>query len=94
MMEAGMGLGGDLLVLSSMTVEPKLRGNHTGHATLKAILGTVARNTALVILEAAPLLTDNAPEERSTGTCSRKGSAAPALDGLWLPGGGLRLPLS
>ena len=57
--------GGDLLVLSSMTVEPRFRGNRTGHARLRAILGTVGRNTALVILEAAPLLGDDAPLEGS-----------------------------
>jgi len=62
---AAMDLGGDLLVLSSMTVEPRFRGNRTGHAMLRAILGTVGRNTALVILEAAPLLGDDAPMEGS-----------------------------
>jgi hypothetical protein len=62
---ASMKRGGDLLVLSSMTVEPRFRGNRTGHAMLRAILGTVGRNTALVILEAAPLLDDDAPLEGS-----------------------------
>lgn len=54
-----------LLVPSSMTVEPRFRGNRTGHAMLRAILGTVGRNTALVVLEAAPLLGDDAPQEGS-----------------------------
>jgi hypothetical protein len=44
-----------------MTVEPKFRGNRTGHAILRAILGTVGRKAALVVLEAAPLLDDDAP---------------------------------
>lgn len=48
-----------------MTVEPRFRGNRTGHAMLRAILGTVGRNTALVVLEAAPLLGDDAPQEGS-----------------------------
>lgn len=65
LMESGMELGGDLLVLSSMTVDPRFRGNRTGHAILKAILATVARNTVLVILQAAPLLTDEDPQEGS-----------------------------
>ncbi|MDQ0864645.1 hypothetical protein [Arthrobacter globiformis] len=32
---------------------------------LRAILGTIGRNTALVILEAAPMLDDDAPMEGS-----------------------------
>ncbi|MDQ0864983.1 hypothetical protein [Arthrobacter globiformis] len=65
MHSAGMDLGGDLLLLSSMTVEPKFRGNRIGHTILKAILGTVARNTAMVILEAVPPLAEETPEEGS-----------------------------
>ncbi|MFC9352876.1 hypothetical protein [Arthrobacter sp. NPDC057013] len=65
LLESSMRLGGDLLVLSSMTVEPRFRGSRTGHAMLRAILDTVGRNTALVILEAAPLLDDDAPLEGS-----------------------------
>lgn len=63
MPEAGMELGGDLLVLSSLWVAPEYRGRKTGHAILKAILGTVGRATALVILQATPVLTDGGPEE-------------------------------
>ncbi|WP_353711949.1 hypothetical protein [Arthrobacter sp. K5] len=48
-----------------MTVEPRFRGNRTGHAMLRAILGTIGRNTALVIVEAAPMLDDDAPMEGS-----------------------------
>lgn len=58
-----MALGGDLLVLSSLEIEPKFRGNKLGHAVLKAILGAVGRSTALVIVEAAPLLNKAAPEQ-------------------------------
>ncbi|MEV7132151.1 hypothetical protein AB0N24_04600 [Arthrobacter sp. NPDC093128] len=60
---AGMDLGGDLLVLSSLWIEPKFRGHQTGHTVLTAILSTVGRAAAMVILEAAPLLSDDAPEE-------------------------------
>ncbi|MET3921078.1 hypothetical protein [Arthrobacter sp. UYEF20] len=65
MPNAGMGLGGDLLVLSSLWIDPKFRGDKLGHAVLKAILGTVGRATALVILQASPVLTDGGPEEGS-----------------------------
>lgn len=63
MHSAGMDLGGDLLILTSMRVEPKFRGNRTGHTILKAILGTVARNTSMVILEAVPPLDEDGSEE-------------------------------
>ena len=65
MQEAGMELGGDLLVLSSLWIDPKYRGHKLGHAVLKAILNTVARATALVVLQAAPVLADGGPEEGS-----------------------------
>lgn len=55
--------GGDLLVLSSLWIDPKFRGNKIGHSVLKAILATVGRAASLVILRAAPLLTDHGPEE-------------------------------
>jgi len=60
---AGMDADGDLLVLSSLWIDPRFRGNRTGHAILKAILATVGRATAMVVLEAAPVLTDDGPEE-------------------------------
>lgn len=62
---AGMDLGGDLLVLTSLWVDPKFRGNKIGHAILKAILGTVGRATSLVVLPASPVLTDDGPQEGS-----------------------------
>ncbi|MET3172831.1 UNVERIFIED_ORG: GNAT superfamily N-acetyltransferase [Arthrobacter sp. UYCu721] len=58
-----MALGGDLLVLSSLRIAPKFRGNKLGHAILKAILCTVGRSASKVILEAAPVLTKDAPIE-------------------------------
>jgi hypothetical protein len=64
LVRSGMKRGGALLVLSSMTVETRFRGSRTGHAALRAILGTVGR-TALVVLEAAPLLDDDASLEGS-----------------------------
>jgi hypothetical protein len=65
LLQTSLRLGGDLLVLSSMSVESRFRGNRTGHAMLRAILGTIGRNTALVILEAAPVMDDDAPLEGS-----------------------------
>lgn len=65
MPNAGMDLGGDLLILSSLWVDPQFRGHKIGHAILKAILGTVGRATSLVVLEAAPVLTDDGPQEGS-----------------------------
>jgi hypothetical protein len=65
MPEAGMELGGDLLVLSSLWIDPKFRGHNLGHSVLKAILGTVGRAAAMVILQASPVLTDDGPEEGS-----------------------------
>ncbi len=58
-----MALGGDLLVLSSLRIAPKFRGNKLGHSILKAILCTVGRSASKVILEAAPVLTKDAPAE-------------------------------
>jgi hypothetical protein len=79
MHSAGMDVGGDLLLLSSMMVEPRFRGNRMGHAILRAFLGTVARNTALVILEAAPL-TDDGLEEGSP----EHAAARAALRRYWM----------
>jgi GNAT superfamily N-acetyltransferase len=65
MPDAEMELGGDLLVLSSLWIDPAFRGHKLGHAILRAILGTVGRAAALVILQASPVLTDDGPEEGS-----------------------------
>jgi hypothetical protein len=65
MPNTGMELGGDLMVLSSLWIHPRFRGHKLGHAVLKAIIGTVGRAAALVILEAAPVLTDDGPMEES-----------------------------
>lgn len=54
MPNAGMDRGGDLLVLTSLWVDPQFRGHRIGHAILKAILGTVGRSSALVVLQALP----------------------------------------
>lgn len=55
--------GGDLLILSSLWIDPRFRGDKIGHSVLKAILATVGRAASLVILRAAPVLTDDGPEE-------------------------------
>ena len=65
MISSGMELGGDLLVLHSLGIDPKFRGHKLGHKILKAILGAVGRATALVILEASPVLDDGGPVEGS-----------------------------
>ncbi|MET4144327.1 hypothetical protein [Arthrobacter sp. UYCo732] len=65
MPNSGMDLGGDLLVLSSLRIEPQFRGNKLGHAILKAILGTAGRAVSLVVLQAAPLFSDEGPIEGS-----------------------------
>jgi GNAT superfamily N-acetyltransferase len=58
-----MALGGDLLIVSALWIEPEFRGNKLGHAVLKAILGTIGRSAVQVILQAAPALADGAREE-------------------------------
>ncbi|MGO4186584.1 hypothetical protein [Pseudarthrobacter sp. TAF60_1] len=58
-----MALGGDLLIVSSLRIEPEFRGNKLGHAVLKAILGTIGRSAVQVILQAAPAVADGAPGE-------------------------------
>ncbi|MDE8670395.1 hypothetical protein PY310_17595 [Pseudarthrobacter sp. H3Y2-7] len=58
-----MVLGGDLLIVSSLWIEPRFRGNKLGHAVLKAILGTIGRSTVQVILQAAPAPAEGVPEE-------------------------------
>lgn len=65
MISSGMELGGDLLVLHSLWIDPTFRGHKLGNKILKAILGTVGRATALVILQASPVLTDDGPLEGS-----------------------------
>lgn len=80
MPNAGMNLGGDLLVLSSLWIDPAFRGQKLGHAILKAILGTVGRATSLVILQAAPVLTDDGPQEGSPEHAAAKA----ALRRYWM----------
>jgi hypothetical protein len=58
-----MALGGDLLIVSSVWIEPKFRGNMLGHAVLKAILCTIGRSVAQVVLQASPASAIGAPEE-------------------------------
>lgn len=65
MPNAGMELGGDLMVLHSIWIDPRFRGHKLGHKILKAILGTVGRATALVVLQASPVLADDGPVEDS-----------------------------
>lgn len=71
--------GGDLLILSSLWVDPRFRGNKIGHTVLKAILGTVGRAAALVVLQAAPVLGEGGPEE---GTADHE-AAKVALRHYW-----------
>lgn len=57
--------GGDLVILSFLWIDPKFRGDKIGHTVLRAILGTVGRAAALVVLQAAPVLNEDGPEEGS-----------------------------
>ncbi|HAG59442.1 MAG TPA: hypothetical protein DCL83_09025 [Arthrobacter bacterium] len=75
-----MALGGDLLILTSLRIAPKFRGNKLGHSILKAVLGTVGRSAAMVVLQAAPVLTDGSPEE---GTAEHD-AARTALRRYWV----------
>lgn len=77
MPNAGMDRGGDLLVLTALWVDPQFRGHRIGHAILKAILGTVGRSAALVVLQAVP---GGGAEE---GTPGHTGAKA-ALRRYWL----------
>ncbi|NMR32330.1 hypothetical protein [Crystallibacter degradans] len=62
--EAGMTVfGGDLLILSNVEIKPDYQGQKLGHHVLHAVLETIGRNTDLVVLRAAPLLEDDAPDE-------------------------------
>ena len=74
-----MALGGDLLIVSSLWIEPKFRGNRLGHAILKAILCTVGRSAVTVILQASPVLADGDPKE---GTPEHEAARA-ALRRYW-----------
>lgn len=72
-------MGGDLLILSSLWIEPTYRGNKVGHTVLKAVLGTIGRAAAMVVLQAAPVLTDDGPDEGS----SEHEAAKAALRRYW-----------
>jgi hypothetical protein len=63
-----MSLGGDLQMLSSPQIESNSRGNQLGHAVLRSILGAGGRSSALVIVEAAPLLRKGVPGGRHIRT--------------------------
>jgi GNAT superfamily N-acetyltransferase len=58
-----MVLGGDLLIVSSLWIEPKFRGKKLGYAVLKAILSTVGRSAVQVILQAVPVPPPGDPGE-------------------------------
>lgn len=79
MPEAGMELGGDLLVLSSLWIDPAYRGHKLGHAILRVTLCTVGRAAALLILHASPVLTDDGPSEGSP----EHAAAKKALQSYW-----------
>lgn len=57
---------------------PNFRGLKLGHKILKAILGTLGRAAALVILEASPVLTDDGPVDGGP-----EHAAAKALRRYW-----------
>jgi hypothetical protein len=69
---AGLERGGDVLILSSLYIEPKFRGNMTGYTVLNAILATAGRNTAMVVLEGPALIADGCPEPGTLGHAEAK----------------------
>lgn len=77
---ACLDLGGDLLVLSSLYIDPKFRGHKIGHSILNAILATVGRDSAMVVLQAAPVLTEDGPREGSPEHAAAKA----ALRRYWI----------
>ena len=82
-----MALGGDLLIVSSLWIEPEFRGNKLGHAVLKAILGTIGRSAVQVILQAAPALADGAPGEGTPEHEAAKSAPRRLLGRVRLPRG-------
>ncbi|WP_234753511.1 hypothetical protein [Arthrobacter ramosus] len=59
LVDFGLGIGGDLMWISSIEVVPEFRGQKLGHEILRAALRTIGRATTLVVLRAAPLPTNN-----------------------------------
>lgn len=55
--------GGDLMVVSSLSVLPEFRGERIGYRILQAIIATVGRSVDLVVVHAAPPGGDTTPEE-------------------------------
>lgn len=79
-MQLGYNWAETILILSSLYVEPKFRGNKTGYTILNAILATVGRDRAMVVLQATPLPSGDGPEE---GTPERSEARA-ALRRYWI----------
>lgn len=71
-----MSWAGDLLYLSYVELEEVHRGHGLGQAVLDGILDGIGRYTGLVVLQAAPVLGDGAPEEGSLLHRSAKRSLA------------------
>jgi hypothetical protein len=62
--EAGMrDFGGDLMILASLLIKPEYRGQWLGHHVLWAVLDTIGRSVALVVLRVAPRIKDDGPQE-------------------------------
>jgi hypothetical protein len=76
-------LEGDLVILSSLFVEPLFRGHRAGHEILRGILRTIGRNAAVVMLRAAPVLSGEVEEEGSPA----HQAASEALARYWAAAG-------
>lgn len=61
----GESIDGDLVLLSSVHVIPEFRGHRVGHAILQGALRVIGRNAGLVMLQAAPVLSDGDAAEGS-----------------------------
>ena len=67
-----LSVGGDLLILSWIQVAPEFRGNKLGHTILKAILSSVGRSCAKVILDTSPTRGGGSGPEEPAGPDAAK----------------------
>ncbi|XAS66349.1 hypothetical protein V3C33_12670 [Micrococcaceae bacterium Sec5.7] len=63
--------GADLTIVSSLEIAPEYRGHKIGYTVLNAIIETVGRAVALVLLQAAPMISDEAPGRARPNTRRR-----------------------
>jgi GNAT superfamily N-acetyltransferase len=76
LVDFGLGIGGDLMWVSSIEVAPEFRGHKLGHEILRAALRTIGRATTLVVLRAAPLPTNDGAKKSTRENDVAKASLA------------------